>query len=149
MEEISLNDIENNGNMTAEEPQVQVKPELKEAPRGEAGGSREGAYQREPEAIINKVARHFRLSNLIYLLGVIQMAGGAVLGVVLFFVSLAGSRGYGYYYYGIPRFSGILSSVLVGLFIFLAFLVSGAMTMGFGKIVQAAEIYIQRRSKKA
>lgn len=143
-----MDDIEKNGNVTAEEPQAKVNPEVNEAPKGAAGVSPQDAYQKEPEAIINKVARHFRLSNLIYLLGVIQMAGGAVLGVVLFFVSLAGSRGYGYYYYGIPRFSGILSSVLAGLFIFLAFVVSGAMTMGFGKLVQAAEIYIQRRSRK-
>ena len=143
-----MDDIERNENITAEEPQAQVKPDASEAPKGISGVSPQGAYQKEPEAIINKVARHFRLSNLIYLLGVIQMAGGAVLAVVLFFVSLAGSRGYGYYYYGIPRFSGILSSVLAGLFVFLAFVVSGAMTMGFGKLVQAAEIYIQRRSRK-
>lgn len=148
MEEISLDDIEKNENVNAEEQQAQASPEAKEALKA-TGAAPQGAYQKEPEAIINKVARHFRLSNLIYLLGVIQMAGGAVLGVVLFFVSLAGSRGYGYYYYGIPRFSGIFSSLLAGLFIFLAFVVSGAMTMGFGKLVQAAEIYIQRRSRKA
>ena len=144
-----MDDIEKNENITIEEPQAQANPEIKEAGKGSSVVQPQGAYQKEPEAIINRVARHFRLSNLIYLLGVIQMAGGAVLGVVLFFVSLAGSRGYGYYYYGIPRFSGILSSVLAGAFVFLAFVVSGAMTMGFGKLVQAAEIYIQRRSRKA
>ena len=144
-----MDDIERNESITIEEPQAHAKPEDKEAAKGLSGVTSQGAYQKEPEAIISKVARHFRLSNLIYLLGVIQMAGGAVLGVVLFFVSLAGSRGYGYYYYGIPRFSGILSSVFAGVFVFLAFVVSGAMTMGFGKLVQAAEIYIQRRSRKA
>ncbi len=143
-----MDDTERNEDVTTEEPKAQANPEVKEAQRS-APGFQQGTNHREPEAIINKVARHFRLSNLIYLLGVIQMAGGAVLGVVIFFVSLAGSRGYGYYYYGIPRFSGIFSAVLVGLFVFLAFIVSGAMTMGFGKLVQAAEIYIQRRSKKA
>ena len=144
-----MDDIEKNENIIIEEPQAHANLEFKEAGKGSSGAPPQGAYQKEPEAIINKVARHFRLSNLIYLLGVIQMAGGAVLGVVLFFVSLAGSRGYGYYYYGIPRFSGILSSVFAGVFVFLAFVVSGAMTMGFGKLVQAAEIYIQRRSRKA
>lgn len=143
-----MDDIEKDVIVNAEEPQAQANPEAKEALKA-AGAAPQGAYHKEPEAIINKVARHFRLSNLIYLLGVIQMAGGAVLGVVLFFVNLAGTRGYGYYYYGIPRFSGIFSSLLAGLFIFLAFVVSGAMTMGFGKLVQAAEIYIQRRSRKA
>lgn len=143
-----MDDIERNGNTAAEELKAQVNPKADESSKGTYGGSQQEAYKKEPEAIINKVARHFRLSNLIYLMGVIQMAGGAVLGVVIFFISLAGSRGYGYYYYGIPRFSGIFSSVLAGLFIFLAFVVSGAMTMGFGKLVQAAEIYIQRRSRK-
>lgn len=148
MEEISLDDVERNENITAEEPKAHVNPEVKEMPKSAPGVS-QSVCHKEPEAIINKVARHFRLSNLIYLLGVIQVAGGAVLGVVVFFIGLAGSRGYGYYYYGMPRFSGILGSILAGLAIFITFVMSGAMTMGFGKLVQAAEIYIQRRSKKA
>jgi hypothetical protein len=104
---------------------------------------------KEPEAIIQKVGRHFRISNFIYIAGAVEMGIGAVLGIAIFFVNMAGFRGYGYnYYYNMPRFSSFFSSFLMGLVVFLAFLMSGAMTLGFGKLVQAAEIYIQRRSKK-
>lgn len=104
---------------------------------------------KEPEAIIQKVSRHFRVSNFIYIIGVLEMAAGAVLGVALFFVNMAGFRGYGYnYYYNMPRLSSFFSSLLMALFVLCAFLVSGAMTLGFGKMVQAAEVYIQRRGKK-
>lgn len=104
---------------------------------------------REPEAIAQRVSRHLKLSSFIYGLGVLEMAVGAVLAVAMFFVNMAGFRGYGYsYYYNMPRFSSFFSSLVMGLMVLFAFLVAGTITLGFGKMVQASEIYIQRRSKK-
>lgn len=127
----------------------EIKEEKATGAAEETVSSAASASAKEPEEIIRRAGKYFRLSNFIYIMGIIQMAAGAVLGVVLFFVNMAGFRGYGYnYYYSMPRFSGFFSSTVIGLAVFLAFVVSGVMTMGFGKIVQAAEVYIQRRAKK-
>ena len=135
--------------MEGKQMQEEIKTEKAPEAAGEAVSSAGAAQAKEPEAIIGRARKYFKLSNLIYIMGIIQMAAGAVFGIVLFFVNMAGFRGYGYnYYYSMPRFSSFFSSVVIGLAVFLAFLASGVMTMGFGKIVQAAEVYIQRRAKK-
>lgn len=106
------------------------------------------ANQREPEAIIQKATRYFRVSNLIYILGGLQVGIGVLLGVVIFFLTAVGYRGYNDYYYNMPRFSGFFGALFGAIMVFLAFLTSGMLTIGFGKLVQASEIYIQRRSRK-
>jgi len=105
--------------------------------------------RKEPEAIIQKVARGLKVSNFIYIAGVLEMAAGIVLGVLMFFVNMAGFRGYGSnFYYNMPRLGSLVSSLASGLFVLFGFMLAGLVTIGFGKIVQAAEIYIQRRSAK-
>lgn len=104
--------------------------------------------QKEPEAIIQRATRYFRVSNLIYILGGLQVGIGILLGVVIFFLNAAGYRGYGNYYYNMPRFSGFFGALFAAVMVFLALLTSGVVTIGFGKMVQAAEIYIHRRTKK-
>lgn len=106
------------------------------------------ASQKEPEAIIQKATRYFRVSNLIYILGGVQVGIGILLGVVIFFLSAAGYRGYGNYYYNMPRFTGFFGALFAAVMVFLALFTSGIVTIGFGKMVQAAEIYIHRRTKK-
>lgn len=105
----------------------------------------------QPEALIHKAGRLFRISSLIYLLAALQMAAGAVFGVVGFFIVLARSGTYAYsygYYHMAPMASGFIRAFAVGLGILFSLFVSGAITLGFGKMVQASEIYIQRRTKK-
>lgn len=109
------------------------------------------AQNAQPEALIHKAGRLFRISSLIYFLGALQMAAGAVLGVVGFFIILARSGTYAYsygYYRMAPMASGFIRAFAVGLGILVSLFVSGTITLGFGKMVQASEIYIQRRTKK-
>lgn len=112
-------------------------------------GASPAASQKEPEAIIQRATRYFRVSNLIYILGGVQVGIGILLGVVIFFLSAAGYRGYGNYYYNnMPRFTGFFGALFAAIMVFLALFTSGIVTIGFGKMVQASEIYIQRRTKK-
>lgn len=111
-------------------------------------GPAESIGRKGPEAIIQRATRYFRVSSLIYILGGVQVGIGILLGVVIFFLSAAGYRGYGNYYYNMPRFNGFFGALFAAVLVFLALFTSGIVTIGFGKMVQAAEIYIHRRTKK-